>query len=238
MKLKLIHNSKKPWAVGLSDKLSCFLQSHGHEIVDSEADATICIGGDGTILFGNFCNRLQGVVAGIGSNRSYLCQLEKSQWKGIINLLKKKSVKLMTLKATVGRKKYSVINDLVLHATDYRVISINVDNSTFRGDGIIISTALGSAGYAYSAGGGAIDPLSRKFVVVPICPYRRCYSAKTVPEDAVLQISTEEESALVIDGIFVKNFREKVKIEKGDDILFFEGVGKHKQGTDPKARLC
>ena len=228
MKLKLIANPRKDWAEELQEKLSDHLKSSGHEIVASGADATICIGGDGTILYANHSNMLEGPVAGIGTKKSYICQVDRENWKGIYDVLKRKTVKIMTIKATVNGKEYSALNDFVFHAKDYRVITIKEGDSSFRGDGIIISTALGSASYAYSAGAEILPPESREISVVPICPYRRASSPKIVSGESKIPIETEEECAFIADGIFVANIKQKVNIEKGDDVLFFEGVGKYK----------
>ncbi len=80
MKLKLIPNPKKPWANELASELKALL-SPAHSFVRSGADATICIGGDGTILYAHYKGRLEGPVLGIGGDKSYICQLRKDNWR-------------------------------------------------------------------------------------------------------------------------------------------------------------
>jgi len=234
MKLKIISNPRKKWAGKLVPKIKKFLVDNGHRIVRKGADATICVGGDGTILYSHHQKRLQGPVLAIGSKRSYICQLERSSWRrNILHALKGKTRKLMNIRAAVGKKHFSALNDFVVHAKTYRVVGITVSydgkSASFRGDGIIVSTALGSAAYAYSAGGKQLPAAERRLSIVPICPYRRTFSPVIVPQNTKITIKTDEDCAFIIDGIFhsVVKKGQKVNIQKGVDVLFFEGVGQY-----------
>ena len=181
MKIKIIANPKKQWAVAVARELPPFLKAQGDSIVRSGADATICIGGDGTILYANHKGRLEGTILGIGGDKSYVCQVHNSDWKErIAKMLSGGTQKIMSLECRIGGKPFVALNDIVVHATHYRVaeidISIELKKTSFEGDGMIVSTPLGSTGYAYSAGGGKMRPSERKISVVPICPYRRAFS--------------------------------------------------------------
>lgn len=231
MKIRLIANPKKPWAKALAREVAAFL-SPGHRIVRSGADATICIGGDGTILYAHYEGRLQGPVLGIGSTRSYICQLRRQAWKGRIrNLLAGRASRIMALEARIGKKRYAALNDFVVHATHFRVAELEVSagrrRAMFEGDGIIVSTPLGSAAYAYSAGGIKMAPLQRKISVVPICPYKRAFSPSVLPEGGTVTIRPGSDCAFIVDGIYVRRLRkgEPVRIRKGRDAALFEGVG-------------
>jgi NAD+ kinase len=238
MRIKIIANPKKDWAKELARELAAFItQNPKHKTVRRNADATICIGGDGTILYANYKKRIEGAILGIGSDKSYICQLHRDDWMGsIASLLESgKTVKVMTLDCSIGDKKFNVLNDAVVHATHYRVAEMNVSTETrntkletqFEGDGMIISTALGSAAYAYSAGGEKTGPIERKLIVVPICPYRRAFSPRVLPEDGRVSITVGSDCAFIIDGIFVRRLRkgEIVVASKGKELMFFEGVG-------------
>lgn len=234
MKLKIIPNPKKAWASELASELKAFL-SGKHAIVRSGADATVCIGGDGTILYAGHKGRIQGPILGIGGDKSYICQLRKDNWKGgIVPLLASaKRERIMALRCSLGARQFIAMNDAVIHASHYRVaemdVSIGGRTVSFEGDGMIISTALGSAAYAFSAGGERIAPTERKLSLVPICPYKRAFSPKVLPEDSNVVITVGSDCAFIIDGIFVRRLRrgEKVQISKGPDIAFFEGVGRY-----------
>jgi len=237
MKIKIIPNPEKQWAVELAKEVEHLLVRYGHAMEEAGADATICIGGDGTILYSNHMKMLEGPAIGIGSRSSYICQLMRDGWKEQLPemLEKKKTVDVMTLEADIGGKTQTAINDFVIHSKDYRVVELEVDDRKgkykFLGDGIIVSSPMGSASYAYSAGGAMLGPFERKISIVPICPYRRVFSPTVMGGDASIKLSAGRDCALIVDGIFLQDLRkgETVVIKKGKDITFFEGVGHYKQ---------
>lgn len=231
MKIKIIPNPKKPWALKIAKSLIQLL-TLDHIIVTKNADLTICIGGDGTVLYANHRGRLDGIVLGIGGDKSYICQLHNSLWTNAPKLIqKKKFFNLMTFQCLVGQKSFSVLNDVVIHANHYRVAEMelffNNTKHSFEGDGMIISTPLGSAGYAYSAGGDNLSIIERKISLVPICPYRRSFTPKLLPDDNTVEVLVGDDCALIIDGIFIRSLRkgEKITVKKGVSVPFFEGVG-------------
>jgi NAD+ kinase len=234
MKFKIISNPRKEWTAALAEDVKSFLTENGHQPASENADATICIGGDGTVLYAHHQRELQGTVLGIGTKKSYICQLTRGDWKEkILGILQSEAFYAMTLKAEVDGKEMIAINDFVIHAKDYRVIAIEVAHSgqvsQFRGDGIIISSPIGSPAYAYSAGGEQLPPDDKKILVVPIAPYRRAFLPETLPDNAKVTMTAKEDFAFIIDGIFISelNGSTKVNIQKGDDIKLFHGVGFH-----------
>ena len=72
MKIKIIHNPLKHWTEEVKKELVRHLAAEGHKIVNKGADATVCIGGDGTVLYANYRKKLEGKVLGIGSKRSFI----------------------------------------------------------------------------------------------------------------------------------------------------------------------
>jgi NAD+ kinase len=238
MLLKIIPNPKKTWAKELAGELKTLL-SPAHSFVRSGAEATICIGGDGTILYAHYKGRLEGAVLGIGGDKSYICQLRKDNWKDSVAVLlgNPKRERIATLVCQLGQRHLAALNDAVIHATHYRVAEMDVEiksagsghKTQFEGDGMIISTALGSAAYAYSAGGDKLAPTESKLSLVPICPYKRAFSPRVLSEDSSIKVTVGNDCAFIIDGIFVRRLRkgEAVEIKKGPGLAFFEGVGKH-----------
>lgn len=240
MRIKLIANPKKDWARALAREIASYLtQDTEHKTVRSMADATICIGGDGTILYAGYKKRLEGAIIGIGGDKSYICQLHRKRWReGLSGLLSSGRVeKIMTLECVIGQRRFCAINDAVIHATHYRVAEMDVSVKTqntkhktqFEGDGLIISTALGSAAYAYSAGGERILPTESKLSLVPICPYKRAFSPTVLGEDSRAEVTVGSDCAFIIDGIFVRRLRkgEIVRARMGAAMEFFEGSGKN-----------
>jgi NAD+ kinase len=232
MRIKLIANPRKDWAKALANEVAAALKRE-HQIVRKGADATICIGGDGTILYAHHKGRTEGIILGIGSEKSYICQLHSKNWKErLLPLLKEgKTIKIMAIECTLGGKTITALNDFLVHATHYRVAELMADypggHSEFEGDGLIISSALGSAAYAYSAGGAKLAPTERKISLVPICPYKRALMPKVFDNDASISVRVGSDCAFIVDGIYVRKLRtgERIEARKGKDMIFFSGVG-------------
>ncbi|VVC04384.1 NAD kinase [Candidatus Bilamarchaeum dharawalense] len=234
MKVKIIANPKKSWARRVASELKAVLAPK-HSIVRKDAEVTICIGGDGTILYANHKGRIEGAILGIGGDKSYICQIHHRNWRlFLLKLLDDHHrEKIMTLTCKVAGKKFHVMNDVVIHATRYRVAEMDVtaggDVHSFEGDGMIVSSAIGSAAYAYSAGGAKFKPTERKIAVVPICAYKRAFLPEVLNENGKVSIKAGADCAFIIDGIFIRNLKsgEIVNVEKGSDMIFFSGVGKN-----------
>lgn len=76
-----------------------------------------------------------------------------------------------------------------------------------RGDGVVVSTATGSTGYALSAGGPIVSPDYTGMVCVPIAPHTiQARAFLTSPSDVVeIEMSCDRPSipAVAVDGVFV-----------------------------------
>lgn len=98
-----------------------------------------------------------------------------------------------------------------------------------RGDGVVVSTATGSTGYALSAGGPIVSPDYAGMVCVPIAPHTiQARAFLTSPSDVVeITLSHDRPSipAIAVDGQFVtcEGAVERVTVRRGDaDILLLD----------------
>ncbi|AEB07098.1 ATP-NAD/AcoX kinase [Coriobacterium glomerans PW2] len=98
-----------------------------------------------------------------------------------------------------------------------------------RGDGVVISTATGSTGYALSAGGPIVSPDYTGMVCVPIAPHTiQARAFLTSPSDIVeIAMSKERPTvpAIAIDGQFVTadGTVDHVSVRRGPgDILLLD----------------
>lgn len=103
----------------------------------------------------------------------------------------------------------SVLNDVVINKSALaRIIEIEAYLnsqfvSSFRADGLIVSTPTGSTAYNLSAGGPVIFPSMNAVVITPICPFTLSNRPLVVPDDAVIELlmkTDQEEVALTLDG--------------------------------------
>lgn len=98
-----------------------------------------------------------------------------------------------------------------------------------RGDGVVVSTATGSTGYALSAGGPIVSPDFSGIVCVPIAPHTiQARAFLTSPSDVVeIAMSHDRPSvpAIAVDGQFLNSEGDVdyVAVRRGDaDILLLD----------------
>ena len=101
--------------------------------------------------------------------------------------------------------------------------------SALRGDGVVVSTATGSTGYALSAGGPIVSPDYTGMVCVPIAPHTiQARAFLTSPSDVVeIFMSDDRPSvpAIAIDGQFITcdGTVESVAVRRGPgDVLLLD----------------
>ncbi|WP_256403649.1 ATP-NAD kinase [Halorubrum salinum] len=72
--------------------------------------------------------------------------------------------------------------------------------ATFRADGVVVATPLGSAGYANAAGAPVVEP-GGGLAVTPIAPFRTQTDSWIAASELTVTVKREEEPvALVVDG--------------------------------------
>jgi NAD+ kinase len=220
MKVKVIFNRTKDWARRLYPEVKAYLKDNGHEMRHKDCDATVVIGGDGTILYHK--KGIQGILVGIGSKRSGICQLRKENWKsGIMKILDSKPEEVSTLKTRINGKTYFAINEIVVRTRDFRavhsMIKQNGKISRFFGDGVIICTKIGSTAYNRSVFGPKLKKDS--MCITPIAEISG--NRKSIVIDySNIEIKTIEKACCIIDGIEIVNIGNRIRIGKGNPILY------------------
>src|SRR4051812_5826208 len=151
------------------------------------AHIALVLGGDGTVLH---TARRMGArpIPVLGVNLGWLGFLADLTPEALIERLPDISERrftidhLMTLDATLTRKDgvprlYRALNDVVLRAAPsfhLLEIGLSIDGEevmTYRGDGVIVATPVGSTAHSLSAGGPILPPDAHMFVITPICPH-------------------------------------------------------------------
>lgn len=198
------------------------------ERTENSYDAIIAIGGDGTILRRTTVANLSGIpIIGINAGKlGFLTEFELSEAENAVNLLKNgKLVKdeRATLKISYNGNTFYALNDCVL-LREYEEnkgmtikVGIKLDGMVLRdtiGDGVIISTATGSTGYSFSAGGSIIAPNMDAFCITPVATHSflsrsLVYSSEKKCE---LELLSESMAGLYVDGKLI------AKLEKGEKV--------------------
>lgn len=151
-----------------------------------DADAIICLGGDGTILHMAKAATKQGIpILGINiGTMGFMAELENAELQ-MLSRLAADDYQLderMMLDVTVHRNRDIIFHDICLNdvvitkGAVARIVylAVNCDGvqaMEFGGDGAIVATPTGSTAYSLSAGGPIVEPAAHNILVTPICAH-------------------------------------------------------------------
>ncbi len=201
------------------------------------------IGGDGTLLqaaglaFG-------GDIPVIGVNLGkvgYLTDVAPDAVELLLDRLGADSLEVnrrMTVAATAPDGRTFVgINDVVLEKVmTQRVVELGVAINdryfaTYRSDGIIVATPLGSTAYSLSAGGPVVDPELDALIMTPVAPHSLLSRSIMLSPDAVVKLTVAGERPVRVnlDGreAFEMEEGEVTTIGRGARPVRFLSLGRH-----------
>jgi NAD+ kinase len=207
------------------------------ENIGEDAGLIVVLGGDGTLL--SVARNLRGKnVPILGVNLGglgFLTEISLEELPGMLNRIMKGDYRCsqrVMFDAVVERNeerifKLPFLNDAVITKDALaRIIDIEtyVDDeylSTFRGDGLIISTPTGSTGYSLAAGGPILHPVLDHMVITPVCPHTLTNRPLILPDGVTVRaslLSTDERVILTVDGQvgFPLEFKDRVVIKKSE----------------------
>jgi len=200
-----------------------------------QSEMIIVMGGDGTML--SVC-RLVGEreIPILGVNIGGLGFLTEVQREEIYDVLEKvlkgecPIEERLMLKAYVYRDnksiaEYVAMNDVVVNKGALaRIIDLEtyIDRdyvTTFKADGVIVSTPTGSTAYALSAGGPILYPTLKSIMLVPICPHMLTNRPIVLPDTVLVEMilrSPAEDVFLTVDGQvgFSLNLNDVIEVKK------------------------
>ncbi len=205
------------------------------EHVGDGAMFIIVLGGDGTLL--SVSRNLKGKdVPILGVNLGGLGFLTEISIEDFEFMIKETSrgeygvSKRMMLDVAVLREgnevfKFAILNDAVITKDALaRIIDIETYVSgeyltTYKADGLILSTPTGSTGYSLAAGGPILYPTLKNIVLTPISPHMLTNRPIILPREAVIKallISRDERVVLTLDG------QIGFPLEYGDEVIIRE----------------
>ncbi len=183
----------------------------------------ITLGGDGTILRAARMGARFGVpILGVKMGRlGFLAEVLPEQWREPLDQVLAGAFWLeerMMLAVTVHHRAserphhhhYEALNDVVVSRGKLaRIVRIAtyLDGgylTTFAADGVIVSTATGSTGYALACGGPILPPELKSMLVIPIAPHLSLNRAIVLAQGTTVKMNVESdhETILTIDGQF------------------------------------
>ena len=194
-----------------------------------KSELVVVLGGDGTMLRTARC--LTGYkVPILGINMGsfgYLTEVNLNEIHSTLKLIisgKLVTEKRMMLDVSIKHGKTvtnvgSVLNDAVINRGDLsrmNELELEVNGrylTTYKGDGLIVSTPTGSTAYSLSAGGPIVFPGKDLIIINPICPHTLTNRPIIFSEDSSMKItlwSKDKGAMLTLDG------QEAYRIKSGD----------------------
>ena len=171
------------------------------ENLPGDTDLVVSIGGDGTLLRAVSLAHPVGVPA-IGVNLGtvgYLADVSPNEIEEMLDALasgKVRKFNRMTLTAKMpDGTRFDAINDIVLEKViSQRLVQLAVAINdtpfvTFRADGLIVATPLGSTAYSLSAGGPILDPKLAALILTPVAPHRLLSRSIVLDPDAIVKFT-------------------------------------------------
>ncbi len=200
-------------------------------------DLVVVLGGDGTLL--SVARTLGSGIPILGVNLGtlgFLTEVGRSElYPSLVEILAGRfAIEGRTLldvrleRAAGGSQSYRILNDAVIAKSALsRIIrlTLRVDDrlvTSYRSDGLIISTPTGSTAYNLSAGGPIVNPLLPVVVLTPICPHTFSLRPIVVPDVSTVEVILEtetEEVYLTLDGQEGERLgaRDLVRVTRSDE---------------------
>ncbi|HEC98139.1 MAG TPA: NAD(+) kinase [Nitrospirae bacterium] len=192
-------------------------------------DVVVVLGGDGTMLGAARLVAEKGLpilgvnLGGLGFitevNRSDLFTAIETMLRGECSVEERIMIQADIMRNGEAITTYTVLNDLVItKGALARIIDLEtqVDHSyvtTFKSDGLIMSTPTCSTAYNLSAGGPIVHPVLDCIVLTPICPHTLTNRPIVLSGGSLIEVGLKSESEdvfLTLDG------QIGVSLKKGD----------------------
>jgi NAD+ kinase len=239
MRFFVLGNAERPHVREETDRLLPLFRKYGEiavvDFVQKEdlsrysADIALVLGGDGAILrAARQMGRQQVPVLGINLGKlGFLADISCEQVEDALPQVAAGDFRVTShlmfeciWKSTAGSREFLGLNEVAIragppfHMIDMDMTIAGETVSLVRGDGVIVSTPVGSTAHGLSAGGPILGQELRAFVVTPICPHS--LTSRTVVDSAdkdyCFTIRRATSAWLIIDG------QERFELMEGDRV--------------------
>ncbi|WMJ81868.1 NAD(+)/NADH kinase [Clostridium sp. MB40-C1] len=236
--------------------IKIYYDSKGLQNIESEdLDVIISLGGDGTILrTARVVAKYEIPILGINmGNLGFLTGVESLELEEAILKLSEGRYNIeerMMLQCQVENGKeiesYISLNDIVIskgalsRIFKYEIFIDDNFYTSFKADGIIISTPTGSTAYSLSAGGPVAYPTLDVILLTPICPHSMQMRSIILESNSKINIQIQQKNErifLTVDGqesinlkdcndILIEKYNKKCKLIKLDGYNYFDVLRK------------
>lgn len=216
-------------------------------------DLLLVFGGDGTMLrvareiAGSRTPVLGINVGGLGFLTSVpsdqLVRAFKHLWRGDFSFEQRALIEA-EVRNNGRRARTLALNDIVIGRGEVsRLIELEVEVNgepltSYRCDGLIVSSPTGSTAYSLAAGGAVVLPTADVFALTPICPHTLSNRSLIVPLSGTIRIRPVSQTAATIlsadgeivselsagDVVTVRRSRHSVRIMHLAGSSFFEAL--------------
>lgn len=203
----------------------------GLDFTRVEADLAVVLGGDGAIL--RACRQMgyhQLPILGVNLGRlGFLADISPAEFAATCPRLVARDFKCVShlmyacqvIRTGSDQPIYLGLNEVAIscgasfHMFDVQLLIDHQPVTTYSGDGLIISTPVGSTAHNLSAGGPILSQNLQSFVITPICPHTISVRPIVDSADCVYTLRLNEVPAgvtLIVDG------QLHIPLESGDQI--------------------
>lgn len=201
-----------------------------HEEIFEKTKLIISLGGDGNFI-GTCRKYAQSDVFILGvhtGHLGFLTDITLSEFekyfsqvlKGIYEIEQPRLLEVKFIKGSQNTTK-KAFNDIVLMRKKIKSISkieafLNKKHfNSYIGDGVIISSAMGSTAYSMSAGGAIIYPQCEVFSLTPVCSHSLTQRPLILPSKFKVEFISNDDVVIIIDGQESADLKNYDKIEVG-----------------------
>lgn len=200
-----------------------------------ECALIVVVGGDGTLLsIARAAARAQTPILGVNlGGLGFLTEVTRQRMLGELERVltrrftvdERLMLELRILRGGRVVRQGAALNDIVVSkkSTIARAVDlvVEVDGryvTSYKADGLIVSTPTGSTAYSLSAGGPILDPKLDVLILNPICPHTLTHRPLVLRDTVVIDVSLRQTD----DGVF----------------LTLDGQTGHPVRAGDKVRIC
>ena len=195
------------------------------------SDLVIVIGGDGSVIDASVdAVRADVPLLGINLGRvGYLTEVEPDDISVLSGILSGEyriveRMLLSAVKYTVDGEPISAsrlaVNDVSISRDGHSIADLALENSqgdliSYRADGVIVATPIGSTAYSLSAGGPVVSHNIDSIIVTPVCPHTLFNRSIIFEPDEYIKITnkSDAEVSASVDG------RGFISLSRGESVV-------------------